>query len=135
MRIVLDSNLIFSAVLKPTSNAGAVLGAWRASHFDWVTCEIQLDELRIALTRPYLTSRMAHGSQPVEELIVDMREACTWKTLVTPLAPICRDPRDDYLFALFDQGHADLIISGDKDVLALRNSYPIITARELIDRL
>ena len=135
MRIVLDSNLIFSAVLKPSSIPGAVLGAWRAGQFDWITCDLQLAELKIALTRPYLTARIAQGAKPVEELITDMREACHWKTLVTPLAPVCRDPRDDFLFALVDQGHADLIISGDKDVLALKDTYPIITARELIDRL
>ena len=135
MRLVLDSNLIFSAVLKPTSTPGAVLGAWRAGHFEWIICKEQLHELGIALTRPYLTARIVQGAKPVEELITEMHGACNLKTLVTPLPLVCRDPRDDFLFALFDQGHADLIISGDKDVLALKGRYPVLTPRELIDRL
>ncbi|MDP2819720.1 MAG: putative toxin-antitoxin system toxin component, PIN family [Polaromonas sp.] len=132
---MIDSNLIFSSVLKPSSVPGAVLGAWRAGHFDWVCCEIQLSELRAALTRPYLISRIAQGVEPVEKLLHEMRESCHWKALLAPLPAVCRDPRDDYLFALYDQGHADLIISGDKDVLACKKDYPVLTARELIDRL
>ncbi|MDQ3272673.1 MAG: putative toxin-antitoxin system toxin component, PIN family [Pseudomonadota bacterium] len=132
---MIDSNLIFSSVLKPDSVPGAILGAWRKGHFDWMSCEIQLDELTVALTRPYLVSKIAQGATPVENLLIEMREGCHWKTLTTPLPAICRDPRDDYLFALHDQGHADLIVSGDKDVLACKNDYPVITARELLDRL
>ena len=135
MRLVIDSNLIFSGILKPVSTPGAVLGAWRAGHFDWVSCEIQLEELKVALTRPYLLSKIAPGSTAVEKLLAEMREACEWKKLITPIARVCRDPRDDYLFAIFDQEHIDLIISGDKDVLACKSDYPVITARELLDRL
>ena len=135
MRLVLDSNLIFSAVLKPTSTPGAVLGAWRAGHFEWITCQEQLDELGIALSRPYLTARIVQADKTVELLIAEMRDTCNLKILVRPLPPICRDPREDHLFALVDQGHADFIISGDKDVLALKGSYPVLTPRELIDRL
>jgi uncharacterized protein len=135
MRLVIDSNLVFSSVLKPASVPGTVLGAWRAGHFDWISCEIQLAELTIALTRPYLLKKIPEGARPVEQLLHEMREDCHWPTLVMPLPAVCRDPRDDYLFALYDQGHADLIISGDKDVLACKNNYPVLTARELIDRL
>ena len=135
MRLVIDSNLVFSSVLKPASVPGTVLGAWRAGHFDWISCQIQLAELKIALTRPYLLKKIPEGARPVEELLHEMHEDCYFPTLVMPLPAVCRDPRDDYLFALYEQGHADLIVSGDKDVLALKGSYPIITARELIDRL
>ena len=135
MRLVIDSNLVFSGVLKPSSIPGAVLGAWRAGHFHWISCATQLSELKIALIRPYLLKRIAEGATPIESVLHEMREGCHWKTLLTPLPAICRDPRDDYIFALYDQGHADLIVSGDKDVQALKGRYPIITARELIDRL
>ena len=135
MRLVIDSNLVFSGVLKPNSVPGAVLGAWRAGHFDWISCATQLGELKIALIRPYLLKKIAEGITPIESVLDEMREGCHWKTVVMPVPAVCRDPRDDYIFALYDQGHADLIVSGDKDVLALKGSYPIITARELIDRL
>ena len=135
MRLVIDSNLVFSSILKPASVPGAVLGAWRAGHFDWISCEIQLTELKTALTRPYLLKKIPEGATPVENLLHEMQEDCYWPRLVMPLPAICRDPPDDYLFALFDQGHVDLIISGDKDVLACKSNYPVVTARELIDRL
>jgi predicted nucleic acid-binding protein len=33
-----------------------------------------------------------------------------------PIPPVCRDPADDYLFALAG-AYADVLVSGDKDVL------------------
>ena len=135
MRLVIDSNLVFSSILKPASVPATVLGAWRAGHFDWISYEIQPAELKTASTRPYLLKKILEGFKPVAELFYEMQEDCYWRKLVTPLAAICRDPRDDYLFALYDQGHVDLIISGNKDVLACKGNYPILTARELIDRL
>ena len=135
MRLSIDSNLVFSSILKPASVPGTVLGAWRAGHFDWVNCEMQLAELRAALTRPYLLEKIPEGTKPVTELFHEMQEDCYWPKLALPLLAICRDPRGDYLFALYDQGHVDLIISGDKDVLACKGNYPVLTARELIDRL
>ena len=68
-------------------------------------------------------------------LIAKIREECDMAVITQPFPRICRDPDDDFLFALFDQGHVDGIISGDKDVLALKNRYPVMSPRELIDRL
>ena len=32
---------------------------------------------------------------------------------------ICEDPNDDYLFAMYEDGRADLLVSGDKGVLVV----------------
>ena len=42
---------------------------------------------------------------------------------------ICRDPKDDKLLALALDGNADLIVTGDKDLLVLNpfRGIPIIT--------
>jgi putative PIN family toxin of toxin-antitoxin system len=34
--------------------------------------------------------------------------------------PICRDPKDDYLLALAKAAKADLLITGDDDLLVLK---------------
>ena len=33
----------------------------------------------------------------------------------------CRDPKDNFLFDIAEQGNADYIVSGDNDVLAIDN--------------
>lgn len=38
-----------------------------------------------------------------------------------PFAKVCRDEKDDYLLALARMGKADLLITGDEDLLVLKN--------------
>jgi uncharacterized protein len=135
MRYALDTNLAVSALFKLETPPAIVLAAWQMRKFDWVTCEAQVIELRVTLRRPKTIARSLDGLDGIETLLLQVEGRCLVRTLVTPLPKVCRDETDDFLFALFDQGHADAIISGDKDVLALKSKYPILTPRELISKL
>lgn len=48
----------------------------------------------------------------------------------------CRDPKDDKLLELAVNGNADILVTGDKDLLVLNpfRSVEIITARGFLDR-
>jgi putative PIN family toxin of toxin-antitoxin system len=49
-------------------------------------------------------------------------------------APVCRDPDDDQILALADEGEADVLVTGDDDLLIL-GSYeetPIISPRDFL---
>ena len=50
---------------------------------------------------------------------------------------ICRDPDDDRLIACAVVGEADVIVSGDDDLLALKQvgSIPILTAAQFLEML
>ncbi len=50
--------------------------------------------------------------------------------------PVCRDPDDDKFIACALGGSADVIISGDKDLLAVANmiEVPIVTPRNFLNR-
>jgi putative PIN family toxin of toxin-antitoxin system len=57
--------------------------------------------------------------------------------LVTPVPlsmPVCRDPDDDAVLAVALSAQADLIVSGDADLLDLREyqGIPIVTAAEAL---
>lgn len=41
---------------------------------------------------------------------------------------ICEDPNDDYLFAMYEDGRADLLVSGDKGVLAVATGDVTVVA-------
>lgn len=135
MRVVIDTNLLISATFKQTTPPALVLAAWRMQRIEWVSCEDQITELTVSLRKPKVAQRVVGGPALVERLLAELRTDCTIEMLNPPYPPICRDPKDDFLFALHDQHDIDLIISGDNDVLALKGRYPVLTARELIDRL
>lgn len=40
---------------------------------------------------------------------------------VTSEVDLCRDPKDNFLLALAKDGHADFLITGDEDLLAIRD--------------
>jgi uncharacterized protein len=55
-----------------------------------------------------------------------------------PLAqPVCRDPDDDAILACAKAANANLIVSGDKDLLVLGTfeGIPILTAVQALQRL
>jgi predicted nucleic acid-binding protein len=50
---------------------------------------------------------------------------------------ICHDPGDDQVIACAGMGEADLIVSGDDDLLALERvgGSPIVTAAQFLEML
>jgi putative PIN family toxin of toxin-antitoxin system len=49
---------------------------------------------------------------------------------------VCRDPKDDFILECAETGGADLIVTGDKDLLSLATygRIEIITPRQYLDR-
>ena len=54
MRVVLDSNVLFSALISPRGVPHRIYEAWRGRRFELVTCPTQLDEIRRASRYPKL---------------------------------------------------------------------------------
>jgi predicted nucleic acid-binding protein len=52
MRVVLDSNILLSALLSPHAPPHRIYQAWRQRRFELVSSTIQLDELRRASRYP-----------------------------------------------------------------------------------
>ncbi len=44
MRVVLDTNILFSALISPHGAPEAIYRAWRSGYFEVVTSHVQLDE-------------------------------------------------------------------------------------------
>jgi len=51
--------------------------------------------------------------------------------------PICRDPDDDHVLALAIAAHADVIVTGDQDLLVLKTfqGIPILTPVQALEHL
>jgi uncharacterized protein len=133
MRVVLDTNILLSALLNSESIPGRVVGAWLRDSFVLVTHPLQLDEIRAVTRRPRFRSRL----RPAEagRLVNLMHENAEF---LRRLPPVGRsdDPADDFLLAICEAGSADYLVTGDKaGLLNLRNHQRTIiaTARAFLD--
>lgn len=124
MRVVLDTNVLVSAALKRQSTPGATAHIVEAHHtlLKSAATERQLFEViarphfATALpdeTRAWLRNLMARGE------LVEIHERIA----------VCRDPTDDKFLELAVNGRADVVVSGDGDLLVLDpfRNIPIIT--------
>jgi putative PIN family toxin of toxin-antitoxin system len=124
MRVVVDTNVLVSAALKRQSTPGmaALLVERRGGLLKSLATERQLFEV---VARPRLAS------------LIDL-EARSWLRKLMAAAELvriteriaaCRDPTDDKFLELAVDGHADLIVSGDGDLLVLNpfREIPIVT--------
>lgn len=135
MRIVLDTNVLVSALISGDGPPGRVLAAVKRGRLMLVTSEAQLAELRTVVgrerLRPYIRAEEA------EDLIRNLA-AIGEVAGDLPTVSVSPDPDDNVILATAIAGQADLIVSGDKKhMLALGqvDGIPIVPAAEAADRL
>lgn len=116
MRIVLDTNLVFSALLwrGATHRLLSLLRDHPAAQL--CSSPTLLEELSEVLTRPAATRQLAVIGRSPRDVLADYLAIIE---LVEPQPlpqPVCRDPDDDHVLACALAATADLIISGDRDL-------------------
>ena len=58
MRVVLDTNILISALMVKSGNPAAIYRAWQEGHFTLLTCGDQLEELRATLHKRKVAERI-----------------------------------------------------------------------------
>ena len=58
MRVVLDTNILVSALMIQMGHPAAVYRAWQEGYFTLLTCAEHLDELRATLRKPAIAERI-----------------------------------------------------------------------------
>jgi putative PIN family toxin of toxin-antitoxin system len=123
MRVVLDSNILLSALLSQQGPPHQIYQAWRKGRFTLITASVQLDELRRASRYPKFRGVL----QPhrVGRLLNSLQAT----TIVDRLPPghVADDPPDAWLLALADAGRADYLVTGAKHSGLLIRGYVGIT--------
>jgi putative PIN family toxin of toxin-antitoxin system len=111
MRVVLDTNILISALLVQSGTPGMIYRAWTDGGFTLLSCQTQLEELRNTLRKPTLAERNRphHAGHMVNELK-------SLAVMIDPLPHVVRspDPDDDFLLATSEGGKADYLVTGDK---------------------
>jgi uncharacterized protein len=139
MRVLLDANILISFLLssRETSPIVKVVRAAVTGRYTLLLHEQILFEVtgKVA-AKSYLVERITQAE--VEALFNLLREvATTIPTIAEEIPPVTRDPKDDYLLAYAMVGQADYLVTGDEDLLALKEvgSLQIVTPRQFADLL
>jgi putative PIN family toxin of toxin-antitoxin system len=133
MRLVLDTNTIVSGSLW-LGSPYLLLKAAQGNRFTPCTCrEILLEILRV-LSRPKFTARMAFSKSSARRIVTEHRRLAFIVSLPPTIPKVCRDPKDDIFFACAIQAAADAIVSGDNDLLSLKQyrHIPILTPAQAL---
>ncbi len=131
LRVVLDTNVLVSGLAYPASTPGRIVQLWRDGGLDVVLSRSLLDEMARVLPR---LSRVRLN----EVEIRDLSDSLTFLAdVVAPdeqRDPELRDSNDQLVLATFRAGQAQYLITGDKDLLALGDRYPIVMPAKFWNR-
>ncbi|MDD4929208.1 MAG: putative toxin-antitoxin system toxin component, PIN family [Gallionella sp.] len=119
MRVVLDTNILFSALISPHGAPDLIYRAWRAARFEIVTSQTQLEEIRRASRYPKLQAVL----QPVKvgAMINNLQRALVLENL--NIKDETDDPDDAFLLAMALQGNADYLVTGDRRAGLLQRGH------------
>jgi putative PIN family toxin of toxin-antitoxin system len=110
MRVVLDTNVLLSALISPHGAPDAIYRAWRAAKFEVVTSLMQLDEIRRASRYPkFQTVLQPHR---VGTMVNNLQRAIVLDRLTSDVE--ADDPNDAFLLAMALAGDADYLVTGDR---------------------
>jgi putative PIN family toxin of toxin-antitoxin system len=132
VRLVIDTNIMISALLSSASLPAHLIVLWREGRFDLLTSPAQLNELMRVTRYPKIRERLV--SSLAGRLINELRDLAVVVTDY-PAVTISSDPFDNYLLAVAAAGSADFLVTGDKhDLLGLRGyqGCRIITVRDFL---
>jgi putative PIN family toxin of toxin-antitoxin system len=128
VRVVLDTNLILSALVFSSGRLAAIRVAWQEARFQPLVSKASATELLRVLAYPKF--KLSPGER--EDLIGDYLPYCVAvRTPAKPPAvPQCRDPFDAPFLHLALVGKAEYLVTGDRDLLSLVPKFlvPIVTA-------
>lgn len=110
MLVVLDTNVLLSALISPHGAPDVIYRAWRAAKFEVVTSLMQLDELRRASRYPKFQAIL----QPhqVGTMVSNLQRAIVLSRLTSDVE--ADDPNDAFLLAMALAGDADYLVTGDR---------------------
>lgn len=133
MRVVLDPNVLVSALISRSGPPRELVDLWIAGRFELVASPKLIGELRDVLERPKF--RRWASFDTVSEYVGGFEDGAISVEDPEDPEPLCPDPDDDYLLALAKESEADFLISGDPDLKDLENPVPpVLTPRQFRDR-
>ncbi len=117
LKAVVDANVWISGLIVSQGQPGKVIDLFRAGAFAVCFSVDLLDELQEVLKRPKIAAR-------IDELdgvqLIELIKSQAIVALVEAVPAVSRDPKDDAYLACAAAVDADVLITGDQDLLVLK---------------
>ena len=134
MLLLLDANVLISAVLSATGPCADLLRLVRAGRVDAVVSPGLLEELNGVLFRAKFARLLPRDA--AQRYLEELPTLCRLIPDARAVPGVTRDPQDDYLVALAVAAGVDVLVSGDKDLLAVDPAVVrVLTPREALGEL
>ncbi len=126
MKAIFDTNVLIAAFVTE-GICSKLIGRARTGQFELITCPFILKEFARTLRKKFLSAE-----EEVQDALLLFSEAA--KDVVHPtqkVTGVCCDATDDNILACIVAAHADYLVTGDEDLLELKNFHgiPVITPR------
>lgn len=133
MRIVIDTNLIVSAFIWGGTPL-TLLKETRLNEIEMLASIDTFNELKRILARPKFIESLAKSNRKPEDIVSKYQELIQFVHPAIIPDNIVRDPKDIKFLACAVGGQADYIITGDNDLLILKEyqGIRIVTASEFL---
>jgi putative PIN family toxin of toxin-antitoxin system len=129
LRLVLDTNIVVSAAIKPQGLQRTVLLLALSKPIRWYVSDPILDEYARVLRRPELQIRKGLRQQ-----LLQLISNHTRNVVPTRLSQITRDPADNIFVECADAARADYLITGsERDFPKFWKNTKIISSREFLN--
>lgn len=128
MTVIFDSGVWISAISRRGVPLSAITHGLDKDHV--LTCtELEDEVVRI------MYKKFAVNTEETRQQLCELLEKSVRIVVTGTLSGICRDPKDDFILECAVTGDADLIVTGDKDLLALDpyGTIRILTPRQYLD--
>ena len=135
-RVVFDTNVVLSALVFTTSTSVALRRTWQTGAYTPLASAATVAELVRAIAYPKFELSAAER----DELLADYLPWCNIVGLLAQAprkkVPRCRDPHDEPFLELAIAGEAELLVTGDADLLALAGevSFSIVSPAAFLER-
>jgi putative PIN family toxin of toxin-antitoxin system len=135
MKVVLDTNVLISGLAYPNSISGRIVAAWDLHALRLSMSPFQLDEIARVLRYPKISKLLGWSDRHIESFVRQMVLRVEVVEVGDEDAIVPGDPNDTPILATPIASSADMLITGDGDLLALRERFPIETPAEFARRL
>ena len=132
LRVVLDTNVLVSAMIS-NGKPRELLRKGIDNQFSIVTSDLILKELATVLRRP----KFKTSEDEIHRIILAIIWSSEITNVKTKFKAVKEDPKDDMVVNTAYDGHADIIVTGDKHLLEMENfrGIKIITIKNMLELL
>ena len=115
---VLDTNILASGALKPSSIPGQILKQWRDDKFELIISQHILSELEETLNKSYFRNILK--TQDIDDFLELFLSEAILTLITTTIQGVATHPEDDLVLATAESGKASFVVTGDHGLQNLK---------------